>query len=198
MTLLAFLVALIAGYLWWLIMGTSVIVAGGMTIYNAAMGFVAASAVLCGIVHAARTANLKPAVSASILCLLIVYGFNIAWLYGPPGLLHGWIYAIVGACFLGLGGERFQHVIGGLLVTMSLASFANVLGMFPVRPRVFTGFYYADFIAYGMHASFVIAGAAADDGLADWIRRFGWDRSRRLSVLDVRSPNHRGNQEVGS
>ena len=193
MTLLAFLACFFAAWVHYAYAG-AILWKGGPTIYMAAMYAVMAFSAFFAV-RSAIKGRQHFLWSNVVLVLLVIYGWRIGWLYGPPGLLHGALYSIAGACFLGIGSHRYQYAIGAVLLLLSAAGFANVLGFFPPRSRTFTGFYYPDVLAYGMHFNFILIGAVAGDGLRNIVGRVWPDRGRGNRVL-AWAAHRRSSQKV--
>lgn len=194
MTIIAFSIIFCLAWVHYTLAGP-LLWAGGPTVYMTAIYVMMAIAAGFSWRHAKKTGERDCLWAVAILCALVLFGWQVASKIGPLGLIYGWVYAIVSACFLTLGTRRFQHIIGAILMALSIASFLNVLGIFPKRPRTFTGFYYPDLMAYGMHLSFIIIGASAGDGLRIFLGRFGFGRGYSHRVL-AWAAHRRQSQEV--
>lgn len=159
---------------WFTFTGTALI--AGATIYQVAMWIVGATASAFAI-RAYRAGDRAPLHAACLLWLLILWGWLVGWRYGPAGAFHAMAHLWLAAWFLSRP-MRWQAMLGVVMLAAAIADAANLLGLFPKRPRVFTGFYYPDVLAYLTHAMFVIVGAASNDGafsrigsLGDWLGR---------------------------
>lgn len=135
--------------------------AGGPTIYLASMWAVLATAAAFAILRSRVDA--KPLAAVGVVAAVILYGWYFGWKFGPPGALHMLAHLILGCGFLWFARERWQDVIGFLFLAGAAMSAGAVLGLWPARPRVFTGLYYADAVAYMTHAALIVIGRAAHD-----------------------------------
>ncbi|MBK9080307.1 MAG: hypothetical protein IPL91_15000 [Hyphomicrobium sp.] len=159
----------------------------GATIYQLGMWSVGAVASAYAI-RAARAGDPSPLNAACVLWALILWGWLIGWNYGPPGALHAAAHLALAIWFMSRP-ANWQVVLGVLMLVCAIADAANLIGAFPPRPRVFTGFYYPDVLAFMTHAAFVLIGAASNDGattrgrsLGHWLRRSVDRHAYRMAV----------------
>ena len=171
MTLLIFALSWVGSLSWYSTYGPF-LWKGGPTVYVASMWVVLATASIAAAVNLKR--DKEPFYASLVMFAVVLFGWHIAWSWGPPGGLRMLEHIALGAGFLYFGRRRWQHVVGFLFLIGAAGSAAMVLGLWPVRPRVFTGLYYPDFIAYLTHLILIVIGRAAGDaGIGNRLWRLG-------------------------
>lgn len=169
---------------------------GGPTVYIVSMWAVLATASIAAALNMRN--DRSPFYAALIMIGVVLFGWHAAWSWGPPGALRMIEHIGLGLAFLWFGSKRWQHVIGFLFLLGAAMSAAAVLGLWPSRPRVFTGFYYADAVAYLTHAVLIIIGRAAHDdaGIGGRIWALGHRRRLRFAGMSRNSVAVQG-QDTG-
>lgn len=183
MTLLVFVTAWFGSLIWYSVYG-SFLWKGGPTVYVVSMWAVLATASIAAALNLRRDRG--PFFAALVMIAVVLFGWHVAWSWGPPGALRMIEHIGLGVAFLWFGSKRWQHVVGFMFLIGAAASAAMVLGLWPSRPRVFTGLYYADFIAYLTHAILIVIGRAAGDaGIGHRIQSMGHSGRRRSALGGV-------------
>lgn len=178
MTIIAFIVAMLGMYLCYCTVGANVL---GFSIYSIGMATVMVSTVWASRKSAACLTALLP------IALMTVVAWSIPWFITP--VVRMFTHIGLGAAFLILGKYRWQSVLGYIFLISSLVSSLQILGAFPPRPRVFTGLYYPDLVAYLTYGMLVVIGYGAGDvgrlAVVFRPRRYLGYNDRAISSMEV-------------
>lgn len=155
MTALAFIVTWLLQLAWYSLYGAR-LWSGGPTCYMTSM-FV----VLCVTAWFARKES-NNIWAVCLIAAMIVFG-QVSWSFDPTGFVRMALHLVIATVLIYFGTRFWQYVLGYIFLLGSLISSLNILGAFPPRPRVFTGFYYADIVAYLTYAMLITVGCASGD-----------------------------------
>lgn len=197
MTLLVFALSWVGSLVWYSFYGPF-LWKGGPTVYIASMWAVLACASIAAAINLKR--DRAPFYAVLVMFGVVLFGWHVAWSVGPPGGLRMIEHIALGAGFLYFGRQRWQNVIGFMFLVGAAASAAAVMGLWAPRPRVFTGLYYADFIAYLTHAILIVIGRAAGDaGIGNRLWTLGHSRRHRpvyggISRMEVSGQAEKGTE----
>ena len=159
MTLITFIVAFVLALLHYLSAGALFY---GYSIYKLAFWAVLAS---CSLSLWINRAPLEQYLNCMLVAVNMVLGW-MAWETKDPVFWHAVLHVTIAAIIIvGYAQSRASLLVGGLFLMNVVFAVLQYSGALPDRPRVFTGFYYPDLIAYSGHASMmIIAGASGDSG----------------------------------
>lgn len=160
MTAIVFLSSFIAAAVWYSSNGA--MAPWGMTIYTST----ALAVLVCGVAWSFAVKNTDLLKAAVLLCANYAFG-HAAWTWGggyhAGVILHALLHLALAACFLQWTVSRMGAFIGILMCLNVAWAIAELLGVFGGRPRVFTGFYYPDLMAYTSITGSIVLGMSGGD-----------------------------------
>jgi hypothetical protein len=168
MTAFVFLVCFAAAWLWYGQAGA--MAPWGMTIYTST----ALVVLMCGVAWSFAVKHTDTIKIAILLCVNFAFG-HFAWTYGGSYqggvMLHMALHLALAVVLLMWTQSRLGGVVGLLMCANVVWASLELLGAFGPRPRVFTGVYYPDLMAYTSIAAAVLLGRAGGDG-GKWSRNW--------------------------
>lgn len=159
MTLAAFIAVFVAAALHYHVAGPLFM---GQSIYQLAFWAVLAACVASLVMN--RETRREQWATCSLLAINMVLGWK-AWGTADPVFWHAVLHVTIAGIIVVYAQTRGSLIVAGLFLFNVALATLEVAGILPDRPRVFTGVYYADLVAYSGHTAMIItAGGSGDVG----------------------------------
>lgn len=158
MTLIAFISVFVAAFLHYQVAGALLV---GVSIYKLAFWTVLTTCFASLVVN---KGDKEQFANCLVIAVSMILGWE-AWNTTDPVFWNTVLHVALAGTVVAYATTRGSLIVAGLFLLNVVAATLQVSGVLPDRPRVFTGFYYPDLVAYNGHVAMIVtAGGVGDVG----------------------------------